>query len=85
MIYTYSMMGDYELEKRITDREYQKNSIKDYLLRKDLPISLRNDLSLELQLIRKDLSRLYDERNLRGRPSSSSMLSQSHLEIEVEV
>lgn len=84
MIYTYTLMTDYELERRITDREYLKNSIKEFLLRKDLPISLRGDLSLELQLLRKDLTRLYDERNLRGKNPNASMLSQSHLEVEVE-
>jgi len=84
MIYTYSMMTDYELERRITDREYQKKSIKEFLLRKDLPIDLRGDLSLEHDLLRKDLNRLYDERNSRKPNRYASMLSQTYLEIEAE-
>ena len=85
MIDLYRLMGNYELERRITEREYQKNSIKEFLLRKDIPIELRNDFSLEMALLRKDLNRLYDERNSRMPSKYASMLSQSTLEVEVEM
>jgi len=79
LIDLYALMSDRELEKRISEREYHKNVLKGYLSC-DLPFSVRDDFSLELALVKKDLSRLYDEKNLRGRPSTSSMMSQSHLE-----
>lgn len=83
MINLYALMSDRVLEKTISDREYQKNVLKGYLA-SDLPISIRNDYSLELALIRKDLTRLYDEKRLRSHDMPSSMLSQTHLEIEME-
>jgi hypothetical protein len=76
-------MSDHELEKRIADREYQLKSNKEFL-GKELPLSLRNDLSLENSGIKKDLRDLYHERSSRGKNPSASMLSQCTLEVEVE-
>jgi len=83
LIDLYALMSDRELEKRITEREYHKNVLKGYLSC-DLPFSVREDFSLELALVKKDLSRLYDEKQLRSHDMSSSMLSQSHLEVSME-
>ncbi len=79
----YSDFKDFELSNRLSLREYQIKANKE-MLERDIPISLRNDLSLENALIKKDFDMLHLESNQRFRKGASSMLSQSTLEIEAE-
>lgn len=84
MICPYSQYSDYRLGRKISEQEYQKIQLQD-LLKKDISLSEKHEISCELQHVKNDLDRLYSELDARNVSRSGFMFNQSTYENPVGV